>query len=81
VEHSILVHCVDGYVAVKQPALGKRCCVINECQESNDETVPAEFAAPPADGSDGVAFEHAARTADKTAIDVSRKRIIACTFR
>jgi len=74
-------HAVDGYVALKHPAPGKRFCASERCQESIELAVlPAELAPVPAGGNDCVELEHAESAADRTAIKVSRGKFNSLTF-
>ena len=68
-------HAVDGYVALKHPALGKPFCASERCQESIERAVlPAELAAVPAGENDCVEPEHAESAAEKTASESSREK-------
>jgi hypothetical protein len=77
-EQAIRFHTVDGYVALKQPALGNPICASERRQESREPAVLLAFAAPGANGC--AEREHAASAVDSAAIAANRESFNSVTF-
>lgn len=72
---------MDGYIALKHPALGNLFCASELRQDARLLARPAAgFATVPVAGRDCVELEHADRAAEKTAMAVNRGRFTVPTF-